>query len=251
MFFNASPEHINSEQVKNYLQHLSDTKQVSPSTINQVIGAYKILQVDILGKKWDSIRIKRARPEKRLPVVFSREEVAKIIYVTKNLKHRSIISMTYSAGLRLNEVRNLKLGDIDSDRMQVKISLGKGKKDRYSILAQSSLELLRQYYRKYHPKYYLFPGYDPDRPISERTIEVVFKNAMKKASVQKKGYFHCLRHSFATHLLEQGTNLRVIQQLMGHTTLKTTAIYLHVAMLDAQTVISPGDKLNLHDDDSH
>lgn len=111
----------------------------------------------------ESIRIKRARPEKRLPVVFSREEVAKIIDVTTNLKHRSIISMTYSAGLRLNEVRNLKLGDIDSDRMQVKISLGKGKKDRYSILAQSSLELLRQYYRKYHPKYYLFPGYDPDR----------------------------------------------------------------------------------------
>jgi site-specific recombinase XerD len=143
----------------------------------------------------------------------------------KNIKHQAILNITYSAGLRISEVTRLRVSDIDSGRMLIRINQGKGKKDRYTILANSTLDLLRRYYLKYRPKDVLFPGMDPDKPISVRTIQKVFKTAMKKAGIKKDAYFHCLRHSFATHLLEQGTNLRLIQQLMGHTTLKTTSIY--------------------------
>jgi site-specific recombinase XerD len=247
--FSTSPENVNSEQLKDYLQHKADQKIASPSTINQIISAYKILQVDILGKDWASFRIKRARINKRLPIVLSREEISQILDVTRNLKHRSILTMTYSAGLRLNEVRHLKISDIDSDRMQIRVEQGKGKKDRYTILARSTLELLREYYRKHHPKDYLFPGYPPQNPISESTIQVIFKKAMHQTGISKKAYFHCLRHSFATHLLEQGTNIRIIQQLMGHASIKTTMIYLHVAVVDAVSVTSPGDTLNLENDE--
>jgi len=241
--FNKHPVKITPEEVKDYLQYLSDSKQVSPSTINQAIGVYKILQSDILGKDWESIRIKRARPKKRLPVVFSKEEIASLVEMPNNLKHKAILSITYSSGLRLSEVMRLKVSDIDSGRMLVRINQGKGKKDRYTILANSTLDLLRIYYRKYRPKEVLFPGIDPDKPISARTIQFIFKRAMKKAGITKEAYFHCLRHSFATHLLEQGTNLKLIQQLMGHTTMRTTSTYLHVARLDSQSVVSPGDKL--------
>ncbi|MCK5822200.1 MAG: tyrosine-type recombinase/integrase [Bacteroidales bacterium] len=247
--FRTSPENINSEQLKDYLQHKADQKIASPSTINQIISAYKILQVDILGKDWASFRIKRARINKRLPIVLSREEISQILDVTRNLKHRSILIMTYSAGLRLNEVRHLKICDIDSDRMQIRVEQGKGKKDRYTLLAKSSLDLLRQYYKKYHPKDYLFPGRPTQNPISETTIQVIFKKAIHQAGISKKAYFHCLRHSFATHLLEQGTNIRIIQQLMGHASIRTTMIYLHVAVVDAVSVTSPGDTLNPENDE--
>ena len=145
-YFGTSPANISNNQLKDYLQKRALTDEASPSTINQIISAFKILQVDILGKSWDNFRIKRAKRKKLLPIVISKEEIAEIITVTKNLKHKSIISITYSSGLRKSEVRHLKLADIDSKRMQVKVSQGKGKKDRYTLLSMTTLELLREYY---------------------------------------------------------------------------------------------------------
>lgn len=248
-YFGMSPEKITNDQLKDYLQKRAQKDEASPSTINQIISAFKILQVDILGNDWNSFRIKRAKIKKLLPVVISKDEIAEIITVTKNLKHRSILSLTYSSGLRKSEVRQIKLADIDSKRMQVKVSQGKGKKDRYTLLSVTTLELLREYYLKYKLTDFLFPGWDKTKAISGTTIDVIFKRAVRLAGIKKKVYFHCLRHSFATHLLEQGTNLKIIQQLMGHSSFKTTSIYLHVAMTDVVSVISPGDTLNFCCDD--
>ena len=248
-YFGTSPANISNNQLKDYLQKRALIDEASPSTINQIISVFKILQVDILGNSWDNFRIKRAKRKKLLPIVLSKEEIVEIITVTKNLKHKSIISLTYSSGLRKSEVSHLKLADIDSKRMQVRVSQGKGKKDRYTLLSLTTLELLREYYLRYRPSEYLFPGWDKTLPISETTINVIFNRAVKLAGIKKKVYFHCLRHSFATHLLEQGTNLKIIQQLMGHTSFRTTSIYLHVAMVDAVSVTSPGDTLSFCYDD--
>lgn len=244
VYYQKPVEAISQDEVKSYLQYLSNTKKVSPSTINQAIGAYKILQTDILGNEWERIKIKRSKVSKRLPVVLSQEEVANMLSQPNNLKHKAILSITYSAGLRISEVVGLKVSDIDSRRMLIRINQGKGKKDRYSLLAQSTLELLREYYKKYRPVDILFPGYYKEIPISRGTLYGIFRAAIKKAGIRKSARYHSLRHSFATHLLEQGTNLRVIQQLMGHASMRTTMVYLHVAELDHGAVISPGDTLN-------
>jgi site-specific recombinase XerD len=239
--YGISPGKLTVEQIKDYLQKRIDAGKFSPSAVNQLVSALKILLVDVLGRKWEEFCIKRPRHEKRLPVVFSKEEIERMLDVTRNLKHKAILCLTYSAGLRLSEVLNLRIGDIDSNRMQILIRSGKGKKTRYSLLGQRTLDLLRDYWKRYRPHDFLFPGQTHGKPLSERTVEVVFKQAMKLAKINKPAYFHCLRHSFATHLLEQGVNLKVIQQLMGHTSLKTTAIYLHVATCDTLLVKSPID----------
>jgi len=241
--YKAPPDELSKEQIKSYIQKRIDSGRFSTSSVNQLISAFKILMVDVLGRKWEDFYIKRPLREKRLPVVFSKEEIERLLAVTKNLKHKTILCLAYSAGLRMSEVRNLHVSDIDSDRMQILIRSGKGKKTRYSLLGKRALELLRDYYRRYRPQDYLFPGQIPTQPLSERTIEVIFKRALKLAEIKKSGYFHCLRHTFATHLLEQGTNLRVLQQLMGHTSLKTTSVYLHVATCETKLVQSPIDAL--------
>jgi site-specific recombinase XerD len=181
--------------------------------------------------------------EKKLPVVFSKEEILRIIERTKNLKHRSIIVLTYSSGLRLGEVRQVKLSDIDSSRMQIRVSHGKGNKSRYTILSKQVLELLREYWRYYRPKSYLFEGRQKGEPISQRTIQDLFHQRMRAAGIRKPASFHTLRHSFATHLLEQGVNLRIIQTLLGHTSIKTTTIYTHLLNFDPASVASPFDSL--------
>ncbi|MEA3287603.1 MAG: site-specific integrase [Candidatus Marinimicrobia bacterium] len=239
--YNITPDKLTREQIKSYLQARINAGSFSASSVNQLISALKILFVDVLHLKWDIISVKRARREKRIPVVFSREEMERLISVTKNLKHKAILCVTYSAGLRKFELLNLRIGDIDSDRMQIHIRSGKGKKARYSLLGERTLDILREYYHKYKPHDYLFPGQIHSKPLSERTVEVVFKQAMKGAKITKPAYFHCLRHSFATHLLEQGANLKVIQQLMGHKALKTTSIYLHVTNSETRKVKSPID----------
>lgn len=239
--YKITPDKLTRDQIKSYLQARINAGSFSTSSVNQLISAYKILLVDVLNCKWEEISIKRPRTEKRIPVVFSKEEIERLLNVTKNLKHKSIFCVTYSAGLRKSEVLNLRIGDIDSDRMQILIRSGKGKKSRYSLLGKRTLDILRQYYQKYKPHDYLFPGQIHSKPLSERTVEVVFKQAMKRAKITKPGYFHCLRHSFATHLLEQGANLKAIQQLLGHKSLKTTSIYLHVAVCDVMMVKSPID----------
>lgn len=239
---NLPANEISISQVKDFLQESIEKKKVSVSYINQVISAVKILQKDVLGKEWESIRIKRPRRMKNLPVVLSKEEVKSIIDVTGNLKHRAILALTYSAGLRISEVINLQPSDIDSHRKQIRI-LGKGNKYRYTLLADNVLGMLRTYWKAYRPVKYLFEGHIKGRPVSVTTVRVIFRNALKKAAISKDASVHSLRHSFATHLLESGVNLKVIQSLLGHSSLRTTSIYLHVTRFDPASIKSPFDEI--------
>ncbi len=244
LHFNCSPARLSIERVKTYLHFNVTHNQLSSVTINQIISAVKILFVDVLHRAWEPIMIKRPRREKKLPVIFSKQEITKLLDGVKNLKHKSIFITTYSAGLRLNEVRLLKPNDIDSDRMQIRAGNGKGKKTRLTLLSPNALTQLRDYYKRYRPLEYLFEGRKPGDPISHRTIQKVFCDCVKRAVITKAVSFHSLRHSFATHLLEQGANLRLIQQLLGHNSLKTTSVYLHLSCFDPKQVSSPFDNLN-------
>jgi len=243
--YNLSPDMITSEQLKEYLHICISEKNCSVSYINQTIGAFKILHKDILGRDWDSLKIKRPRRETKLPVILSKQEVKKIIEAPRNIKHRAILSLTYSSGLRKSEVINLKPRDIDSDRMQIRVVGGKGKKTRYTILSAQILEQLRIYYKLYKPSNYLFEGQKKGMPISDTTISAIFNQSLKKTGIKKLATFHTLRHCFATHMLEQGINLRVIQMLLGHNSLKTTSVYLHVSNVDLNNIKSPLDSLDL------
>jgi len=233
-------------QFKDYLHKRIIEEQISVSLINQTISAFKLLQVDLLGREWAQFRIKRPRREKKLPVVLSVGEVEKMICVTQNIKHRALLALGYSAGLRRQEVLMIKPCDIDSARMQVRVVQGKGKKDRYSILAPKALELLRAYYKIQRPKTYLFePSGKKGIPLSEKTLHSIIKKSTEKAGIKKSVSFHTLRHCFATHLLERGVNIRVIQEFMGHTSIKTTSVYLHLVSVQPSGIISPLESMNI------
>ncbi len=243
-FFKASPDELSPVQIRDYLQHCTTTKKMSQSYMNQLVSAQKILFIQVLKREWDPIAIPRMRREKKLPVVLSKEEVQRFFSVIKNDKHLAIMTVIYSAGLRMGEARTLKIGDIDSKRMQIRIKQAKGNKDRYAILSPLALEVLRRYYKKYQPCEWLF---ETKRSvcISEKTIQVVFKNSIKKAGILKKVSVHVLRHSFATHMMEQGVSLPLIQQLLGHSSLRTTSVYLHVQQYAIDKVKSPLDFLSI------
>lgn len=188
-------------------------------------------------------KIPRAKKEKKLPVVLSPSEVKRIFNATVNIKHKAILMTIYGAGLRVSEAANLKISDIDSSNMQIHIRQGKGKKDRYCMLSPMILNILREYYKYYHPKEWLFQGSTPNKPISSRTIERVFEISKKKSGITKNATVHTLRHSFATHLLESGVDVYHIQQLMGHSSVKTTSIYIHLQRKDVLNIKSPLDTL--------
>ena len=237
---------IGVEQFKSYLHQRIMQDEVSTSMVNQLISAYKILQVDVLKRDWQTITLKRPRREKKLPVVLSVEEVQCMILSTKNLKHRALIMLVYSAGLRRQEAQMIKAADIDSSRMQVRVVQGKGKKDRYTILSTKALEMLRQYYKMERPSKYLFESQGKKGQIlSDTTLNNIVKKSAAKAGIRKNISFHTLRHCFATHLLESGVNIRLIQQFMGHTSIKTTTIYLHLANINPASVLSPMDSMNI------
>jgi integrase/recombinase XerD len=242
-YYKKPPDVITSQEVADYLHRLLQKRQSSASTLNQYISAYKVLMEGVLKQPWQGIKIPRPRREKRLPVVLSKEEIGQILAHIKNLKHRTIIALAYSTGMRLNEVKHVRLTDIDSDRMQIRIAFGKGKKDRYTMLSLKLLTLLRDYWKWYRPEKFLFEGHKKGTPIGTTTIQSLFAESRKKAGIQKEASFHTLRHSFATHLLEQGTNLKVIQALLGHSSLKTTSIYAHLINFSPASVTSPFDSI--------
>jgi len=241
-YHNISIDEISTDQVKDFLQYSIVERNLSTSYINQVISAVRILQKDVLGKDWDTIRIKRPRRIKKLPVVLSKEEVKLLIGTTRNLKHRAILAVIYSAGLRISEVICLRPSDIDSDRKQIRV-LGKGNKYRYTLLSGNTLDMLRIYWRAYRPVRYIFEGQKQGQPVSKEAIRSVFRQSCKKAGINKQATIHSLRHSFATHLLESGVNLKIIQSLLGHSSLRTTSIYLHVTRFDPVLVKSPFDEI--------
>jgi integrase/recombinase XerD len=243
-YYKTSPDLLSVEQVRNYIHFKLIEKKLSKSWVNQIVSALKILFCDVLKREWSELDIPRPRREKKLPIVLSKQEVSELISVTRNLKHRALLTLKYSSGLRLSEVKNLKIGDIDSKRMMVRVVQAKVFKDRYSILSPIALELLREYYRIYRPVTWLFET-KQSQAMAESTVQAVFKNALRKTSIEKKVGIHSLRHSFATHMMEQGVSLPIIQQLLGHKSLRTTSVYLHVQKYTLDAVKSPLDFLSL------
>ena len=242
-YFGRSPAKMGEKEIREYLYHLITGKDLGDSSINSAYSALKFFYETTLGRDWNVAKIPRRKTEKRLPVVLDGSEIKQLLAVTANLKHRALLMITYSAGLRVSETAHLRVSDIDSKRMQLRVAQGKGKKDRYALLSPVTLNLLRDYWRQYRPFSWLFPGRSPERPISTRSIQKVFKDAKRKAGIKKPATVHTLRHSFATHLLEAGTDIYRVQKLMGHTTPKTTAIYIHLRRQDLLKVVSPLDSL--------
>lgn len=239
--FGRSPRHLGEKDIKEYLLYLIREKKVSTSTVNLCYHALKFLYEKTLNRVWIMARVPRLKSIKQLPVVLDKEEVESLFSVTKNIKHRAILMLIYSSGLRLMEAARLKVTDIDSKRMLVRIKQGKGRKDRYTILSKTALKVLREYWSQYRPKEWLFEGRLPGRPLTGRSIQKVLIKAKKLAGIKKPATVHTLRHSFATHLLEAGTNLYHIQLLLGHRSLNTTTIYLHVSRKELVRIVSPLD----------
>lgn len=215
----------------------------SASYQNQVINAIKLFYRNRFNKTMEVDFIQRPRREKRLPNVLSKLEVKSILESPINLKHRAMLSLIYACGLRRSELLNLTLKDVLSDRHLLFIRQSKGKKDRMLPISDKLISMLREYYRAYKPKTWLFEGQNPGEQYSERSIQLVLNQALNKARINKPVTLHWLRHSYATHLLENGTDLRYIQELLGHSSSKTTEIYTHVSTHSIQKIKSPFDDL--------
>ena len=219
---------LNENDILHYLQKLVQEKR-SNSYINQAINSIKFYYELVLGMPNRFYTVDRPRKEFKLPKVLSKKDIVSIINHTNNIKHRCIIALLYSSGLRRSELLNLKLSDIDSKRMLIRVEQSKGNKDRYTVLNKSVLNDLRIYYRAYKPKIYLFEGVKAGMKYSSSSVLKIVVSAASKATIKKRVTPHILRHSFATHLLENGVDIRYIQQLLGHSSTKTTEIYTHVA----------------------
>lgn len=242
-YFSKSPELLDIDEIREYLHYCIMEKHLSEGTVNNIYSAIKFLFEKTLERDWKVEKVSRIKEGRKLPAVLSQSEVKAILDATKNLKHRALLMTIYASGLRVSEAANLKVTDIDSKNMQIFVDQGKGKKDRYTILSKSNLEVLRKYWKRYQPKTYLFPGENPEGPISVRSIQKVFAAAKEKAGIKKKASVHTLRHSFATHLLDAGTDICYIQKLLGHTDINTTTIYLHLRKMDLLNIKSPMDTL--------
>ena len=241
LFSGKKPEDVENEDIKKYLYYMVERKKVVTSTLNIVINALKFYYGEVLGKKF-IYEVKRPKKDKKLPVVLSRKEVTKILKSPSNIKHRAILTLVYSAGLRVGEVVKLKPEDIDSDRRLIHIRGSKGRKDRYTLLSDVTLRTLKEYYKEYKPSKWLFEGSRKDRHISIRT-KAIFRQAYRKAGIDKNVTVHSLRHSFATHLLEGGVDLRYIQETLGQKSSKTTEIYTHVSKANLAKIENPLDRL--------
>lgn len=239
--FRKSPAELGDEEIRTYLDYLMGERKVSQSVVVQTYSALKFFFEKTLQKQWNALRIPRCKQRRKLPGVLTREEVESILSATKNLKHRAILMTVYGAGLRIGEVTRLKVSDIDSGRMMIRVNEGKGLKDRYTLLGERNLEMLRCYWKVYRPQEWLFPGRNASTPVSISAIQRVFKRSLERAGIKKKASVHTLRHCFATHLLESGTDLYYIQRLLGHKNPGTTSVYLHIAGRDIGKIKSPID----------
>jgi integrase/recombinase XerD len=242
-YFNKSPEELGAEEVKEYLVHLLEDRKLSEGTYKYYVAGIKFLYRTTLNREEVVEKIKYPKTKIKLPVVLDLAEVKTLLSVMENLKHRAILTITYSAGLRLSETARLKVTDIDSKRMMVRVQQGKGGKDRYTILSKTALECLRQYWRAYRPKDWLFEGQKEGTHIGLSAIRQIFVEAKERAGIIKPVSPHSLRHAFATHLIEAGTSLHHVQLLLGHKSPKTTTVYLHVSKMNLAQVTSPLDSI--------
>lgn len=237
-----SPKEVEREDIRQYLLGRIKAERISESSQNSIINAIKFYYEQVLGRPKSYYDLERPKKPHQLPDVLSQEEVVRIFQVTENLKHRCILMLIYSAGLRLGELVKLRVADLHPDRGQVFVKAGKGKKDRYTILSPKIWALLGQYKAEYKPRYWLFEGQDGGA-YSPRSVQQIFRRAVEKAKADPFATVHTLWHSFATHLLERGTDIRYIQELLGHASIKTTEIYTHIT--NKRPLQSPLDFLNL------
>jgi site-specific recombinase XerD len=243
-YFKRSPDQLSSEDIRRYQLHLTRERKVSWAVFNIAAAAIKFFYRVTLKKDWKFEEIPYQRKPRILPEILSAEKVNALFSSVSNLKHRAILMTAYAGGLRSSEVTHLKVSDIDSQRMVIRIDQGKGRKDRYVMLSPRLLEVLREYWKAKRPCTWLFPNArDPQCPLSRHAMRWIVGKAKKAAKISGRIYPHLLRHSFASHLLEQGANLRVIQKLLGHRSLRSTEIYTHVAKNYLQETPSPLDVL--------
>ena len=242
-YFNRSPEELGEEEVKEYLVHMLEDRGLSSGTYKYYAAGIKFLYRTTLNRGEVVEKIKYPKAKIKLPVVLDLSEVRTMLSVMENLKHRAVLTITYSAGLRVSETAHLKVTDIDSKRMMVRVRQGKGGKDRYTILSKTTLECLREYWRAYRPKDWLFEGQQEGSHICYTSIRNIFVEAKERAGITKPVGPHSLRHAFATHLIEAGTSLHHVQLLLGHKSPKTTTVYLHVSKMNLAQVSSPLDSI--------
>ena len=241
--YGRSPDRIGPEQVKSYLLYLMNQRRLNWSTVNVVSAAVRFFYGQTLGRPDVGRAIPPRRTPRRLPEVLGTEEIRRLFAATDNLKHRLLLMTAYAAGVRVSELVRLKPADIDSSRMMIRVRQGKGQKDRYTILSHRLLEQLRAYWRAHRPLEWLFPGGRPDRPINRGTVGKIYRQAKAKAGITKQGGIHTLRHCFATHLLEAGVDVRTIQLLMGHRSIRTTIHYVQLTRKTLGATPSPLDLL--------
>jgi site-specific recombinase XerD len=243
-YFGQSPDRLGPEDIRRYLVFLQQEKHVSWTVFNQTVCALRFFCQVTAGKPWLVDKIPFPRGEKRLPVVLSRQEVARLLAAIPNQKHGTILATAYATGLRVSELTALRLEAIDSERMVLRVEQGKGRRDRELPLAETLLNRLRDYWRAYRPRPWLFPGHRPEQPIHPTAVQRVCITARRRMKMTKRATVHTLRHCYASHLLEAGVDLRTIQLLLGHRSLNTTAMYLHVCPRGPHPRVS-GDPFDL------
>jgi site-specific recombinase XerD len=245
--FGRSPDKITATEIQDYLLHLMKVRKLKWETINVVVAGLKFFFITTLGRPPIDLSIPARRTPTELPEILNVSELERLFDSPSNPKHRALLMTTYAGGLRVSEVVRLKVTDIDSGRMMIRVEQGKGSKDRYTILSQRLLKELRAYWKMYRPTVWLFPTRNPNRlgqPMATGAARWVYEKAKDKAGITKKGNIHTLRHCFATHLLEAGVDLRTIQLLMGHTSIRTTMTYLQLTQKTLGRLQSPLDLIN-------
>jgi site-specific recombinase XerD len=244
-YFHRSPDHLGREDVRAYLLHLLNEQHVSHSYYKLTRCALRFFYRETLGRDDVPASLAPVKEPRSLPIVFGPDELVRFFAAITHLKHRALLMTAYAAGLRISEVARLRTADIDSARMVIRVDRGKGQKDRYVMLSSRLLEILRAYWKAARPSDFLFPGAAADRPLTTGSVRKVCSRARRAAGLDKHVTVHTLRHSFATHLLESGTDLRTIQVLLGHHSFSTTARYVHVATASLPSTRSPFDRLDL------
>lgn len=236
---------LTRQHIHTYLLWLLQKKGASETHVHTVVNALKFYFEQVEKRSKEFYELPRPKRPQKLPQILAEREVGCLFSNTRNLKHRALLMTSYSAGLRVSELVNLKVKDIDSTRMTIHVRCGKGKKDRMVALSKTLVEVLRSYYKAYKPAVYLFEGHHKGMPYSTRAAQEVLQAAKRAAGISKKGSIHSLRHAYATHLLEAGTDVRYIQELLGHKSLNTTMLYTHVARRDTAVIQSPLDRLKI------
>ena len=242
-FCRVVPDRLTNEHVRGYLLHLTQERKLAFSTFNQALNAARFFFLEVLKRPFVVEGLRYQRPPRRLPVVMNDEEVSRLLAAAVSLRDRALLETAYATGMRVGEVTRLLITDLDSGRMAIRVDQGKGRKDRYVMLSPSLLETLRAYWRESKPKLFLFPGVGGKKPLCISAAQKAFDRARLQAGIKKPVSFHTLRHSFATHLIESGTNVRTIQALLGHRSLQTTERYTHLAQNYLHQTKSPLDRL--------